>query len=457
MFRRLFVLVACSQLLACSESDAPAPPVEEMDFLDKLRAIPGLTVGEAPTTVAGYRYFVLGFDQPGDHDAPDSSPHFSQRILLMHRSESAPMVLGTSGYFANPSKPRLYEPASLLEANQLWVEQRFFSPSRPEPADWSWLTIKQAATDHHRIVEALRPLYGGKWISSGASKGGMTSVYHRRFFPDDVEGTVAYVAPHSQGTSDPRYLDFVANVGDADCRAKLADFQREVLIRRPAMMTSLNAISGAHGYTFELLNEDQALEIAAVEFAFTFWQYFGASRCPNIPTSASTDAEVWTFLTEINPPIYWSDGQVLGFEPYYWQAAVELGYPAVEESHLVDLLKYPKFDVPTSFVLAGPGKTPTFKPEAMQDITQWLDASGERILFVYGENDPYSAAAFDPGNAKDTFKFFAPGENHSAKILDLVEADRLTAFDALERWTGKAPVLPTGQALEVREHFRDGF
>ncbi len=450
----LFTFFVCSQLVACTQPDGPAPP-DEIDFLDKLRAIPGVTVQEGPTTVADYRYFVLEFDQPGDHDAPDASPHFQQRVMLLHRNDDAPMVLGTSGYFANTSKPRLYEPAQLLEANQLWVEQRFFAPSRPDPADWSWLTIKQAATDHHRIVEALKPLYTGKWISSGASKGGMTSVYHRRFFPNDVEGTVAYVAPHSVGTSDPRYLDFVANLGDADCRKKLADFQREILIRRPAMMASLATLSGAHGYTFDLLGEDQALETAAVEFAFTFWQYFDASRCPNIPTAASTDTEVWDFLSEINPPIYWSDAQVLGFEPYYWQASVELGYPALEESHLSDLLKYPKFDVPTSFVLPGTGKTPTFKPEAMQDVTQWLDTEGLGILFVYGQNDPYSAAAFDIGNAKDTFEFFAPGKNHFAKIVDLVEADRLVAFDALERWSGKTPVIPAGQPLEVRETFRE--
>jgi PS-10 peptidase S37 len=317
------------------------------------------------------------------------------------------------------------------------------------------LTIEQAATDHHRLVEAFRPIYSGKWISSGASKGGMTSVYHRKFFPNDVDGTIAYVAPHSFGTSDPRYLDFVANLGEPDCRAKLNDFQREVLSRRTAMMDSMGAMASAHGDTFELLGVDKAFETAALELPFTFWQYFDATRCADIPTAISTDADVWTFFSEICSPLLWSDSQVLGFEPYFWQAAIELGYPALEESHVADLLQYPGIDVPSTYIVPGPGKTPTFDPEAMKDVSNWLGTQGERVLFVYGQTDPYSAAAFDIGSAKDSFKFFAAGKNHSAALVDLVETDRSVAFDALERWTGKTPVLPIGQAIEVREDRRE--
>lgn len=454
MLRHGVFFLLCTQLVACTGDDPETQT--DLDIFERLEAVPGLTVEETVSTIDGYRYFLMEYDQPGDHLAPDSSPHFKQRVLLLHRDENAPMVLGTSGYFVNPmTRPRLREPAQLLEANQLWVEQRFFWPSRPEPTDWSWLTIKQAATDHHRLVEALRPIYSAKWISSGASKGGMTSVYHRRFFPSDVDGTIAYVAPHSFGNADPRYLDFVASVGDADCRTKLTDFQRELLMRRQSMIDLQTAAVTAQNDGFELLGADKAFESAVIEFAFTFWQYVDATRCPDIPTAAATDEKVWAFFDEICSPLFWSDTQVLGFEPYFWQAAVELGYPAYPETGFADLLQYPGLDRASTYVLPDGGKNPTFDPEAMKDISNWLDTQGEGILFVYGENDPYSAAAFDIGSAKDTYKFFAPGKNHGAAILDLVESDRSVAFDALERWTGKAPVPPTGQALHIRESRRE--
>ncbi|MFO0660080.1 MAG: hypothetical protein U0165_09660 [Polyangiaceae bacterium] len=125
-----------------------------------------------------------------------------------------------------------FEPTVMLNANQVLVEQRWFSPSRPDPADWSFLRIWQAASDHHKIVELLKPFYTQKWLSTGESKGGMTSVYHRRFYPDDVFATVAYVAPQSYGNADPRYINFLNQVGSAECRDALKQLQIEVLNRR---------------------------------------------------------------------------------------------------------------------------------------------------------------------------------------------------------------------------------
>jgi hypothetical protein len=59
-------------------------------------------------------------------------------------------------------------------------------------------------------------------------------------------------------------------------------------------------------------------------------------------------------------------------------------------------------------------------------------------------------AAFPPPFPVWTFE-----KNHFAKIVDLVEADRPVAFDALERRSGKTPVIPAEQPLEVRETFRE--
>ncbi|MRG96481.1 S28 family serine protease [Polyangium spumosum] len=454
--RAALALVAPLALLllpACSDDAEPVPP-PELDIAGRLAAIAGMTVTEQVSGIEGYRYFVMEYEQPADHGAP-GGPTFAQRLLLHHRDEAAPFVLGTSGYFVSPTRQRLREPAALLQANQLFVEQRFFSPSRPEPTDWSRLTIEQAATDHHRITEALRPIYTGKWISAGASKGGMTSVYHRRFFPGDVDGTIAYVAPHSLGTDDTRYLDFVASLGEPTCRDALRGFQREVLLRREGMLARMDAQATTDGYSYELLGREQALEVTVVELVFAFWQYYDASFCGDIPGPAATDDEVWAFLNEILGPNFYSDADFLAYEPYYWQAATELGYPAVEEAHLADLLKFPGLDAAATFLVPGPGKTPVFDASAMQDVSTWLSAEGERLLFIYGENDPYSAAAFEIGDAEDSYVYFAPGLNHSASIVDLTEPERAAALASLEAWTGVTPVLPPQTAIRARRTRRD--
>ncbi|WP_232380116.1 hypothetical protein [Polyangium fumosum] len=62
------------------------------------------------------------------------------------------------------------------------------------------------------------------------------------------------------------------------------------------------------------------------------------------------------------------------------------------------------------------------------------------MMFIYGENDPYTAAAFDLGGAQDSYRFFEPAGNHSASIGGLPQADLEAALAALQAWTGVTPV-----------------
>jgi hypothetical protein len=269
----------------------------------------------------------------------------------------------------------------------------------------------------------------------------MTSVYHRRFYPDDVEGTVPYVAPHSAGLDDPRYIDFLDQVGTDVCRQRLKDFGREVLLRRDAMLTRMADQAATAGVTYDLLGIGPVLEGNAAGFAFGFWQYNGAYLCADIPTAASSDDEVWGFFDAVGSPISSSDPYLLAFEPYYWQAYTQLGAPGIDESHVADLLLY---DWETIDDLPSVDEDPVFDPQAMQDVSAWLTTQGERLLFIYGEDDPWTAAAFDFGGAQDTYRFVEPGGNHGASIGGLVEADQAVALAALEAWTGVTPISPMG-------------
>lgn len=55
----------------------------------------------------------------------------------------------------------------------------------------------------------------------------MTSVYHRRFYPADVDATVAYVAPQDVVNEQDSYVDFLQHIGtDAACNEALRTVQR---------------------------------------------------------------------------------------------------------------------------------------------------------------------------------------------------------------------------------------
>jgi hypothetical protein len=412
------------------------------DILARLSAVPGLTVVEEQPVPAPFRFFVLTYTQPADHRHPAAAT-FEQRMTLLHLDADRPTVLHTTGYGV-PGQPFRAEPTRLVDGNQLSVEQRFFTPSRPEPADWSTLTVWQAATDHHRIVEALKPVYPAAWLSTGASKGGMTSVYHRRFYPSDVDGTIAYVAPQDVvNHADAAYDRFFTTVGDDPaCRAALDAVQVEALRRRAALVERYRAWAAENERTFTIVGDaDRAFEFMVNGAPWAFWQYSSESQCSAVPPVTASDDAVFTWLDAVYGLDSNTDQGTTGFVPYYYQAATQLGYPFLKLRHLAKLQHYRGQDVAESYVPRE--LDPKFRPLAMDDIDRWVRGSGRELLFVYGENDPWGAEPFRPGpGTRDSLWFTAPGANHGASIAVLTADDAATATAAVQRWAGlSAPGL----------------
>ena len=441
--RPALVLVASLLVLAACGGGSTKPHVDPPLPIDEALALAPhvLRVDEAQTTQAGYRLFLIQLEQPVDHADP-ASPTFQQSAALLYKDRDLPVVLGTNGYGAsrNPGRAEL---TALLDANQLTVEHRFFEPSRPAPADWSKLTIEQAAADHHRIVQALRPVLGqGKWISTGASKGGMTAVYHRRFWPDDVDGTVAYVAPQSFSSSDPVYVPFVDAVGGAGtvaCREQLRGYQRTLLSRRAEVQPLFEAAATQRADGFTLLGPGLAYDFSVVELPFAFWQYGSASRCAAIPASDASASALFAFMDATLGVVDWvGDAALTYYAPYYHQSATQLGGPAYRQDHLLDLLPggVPANDVPEVY---PPKADKPWDAAAMPDVDAWVKATGARLMFVYGERDPWSAQPFQPAAARDNHRYFVAGANHGASLSRLSLTDPAAyaeATAALARWAG---------------------
>ncbi|NBD07345.1 MULTISPECIES: S28 family serine protease [Corallococcus] len=415
------------------------------DILTQLQAIPGLAVLEAASPAPGVRFFLMSYDQPADHWHPNGA-RFLQRMTLLYRSAEAPMVLASTGYGISPFFSQ-YEPTRLLGGNQLLMGHRFFEPSGPTPADWKLLSIEQAAADHHRVVQAFKPLFPGKWISTGGSKGGMASVYHRAFYPNDVDATVAYVAPNSYGTKDPRYVRFLAKLGTPECREKIRVFQRETLERRAEVEPRFVETTQAQGLTYNMLGVDKALEFTVLEFAFAFWQYGDASLCDAIPARGGPAQDIVDFLDWVVGLSYMSDSDSEYYAPYAFQAATQLGSYDSEERHLRGVQRYPGQYVPSALVPFD--MTPyRFNPFAMPLIEGWVKAFGQRMLFIYGENDPWSTGAFSVRASNDSYRFYVPGGNHGSGISQLPSAERAVALARLRDWAGLPPA--SAAAMEQR-------
>ncbi|MGA5816269.1 S28 family serine protease [Kitasatospora sp. NPDC094028] len=419
---------------ALSPADDP-----NADIKDRLAAIPGVTITEEKPTTTGHRYFVATYTQPIDHFRPWLGT-FQQRFTLLHRGYDRPTVFYTNGYTlgTNPSRT---EPTRLVDGNQVSIEYRFFTPSRPEPADWTKAGIRQQAADSHRLVTALKRIYEQEWLSTGASKGGMSSTYYRRFYPDDMAGTVAYVAPNNTDVNDyAAYSEFFRTVGTPECRARLSAAQRELLVRRDRLEARYVADNNAAGSTFTTLGTpDRAYEAGVLDVVWGFWQYSLEADCAKVPVAATaTDDELYAWFDTQSGITGNSDQGLAKYTAYYYQAATELGQPYFDVSNLKDLLHYDYKELYSArSYVAKDINVPAFNPYAMRDIDRWVKHDAERIMYVYGGNDPWGAKPFRLGEGSDdSYVYTVPGGNHGSNIGKLPAAQSAEATAKVLEWAG---------------------
>ncbi|MET9293978.1 S28 family serine protease [Streptomyces sp. NPDC003077] len=431
------------------------------DIKDRILAIPGMSLIEEKP-VAGYRFFVLNYTQPIDHRRPWKGT-FKQRFTLLHKSEDRPTVFYTSGYNVSTNASRS-EPTQIIDGNQVSLEYRFFNPSRPDPADWKKLDIWQAASDQHRLYKALRRIYDQNWIATGGSKGGMTATYYRRFFPDDMDGTVAYVAPNDvNNKEDSAYDRFFRTVGTAECRNDLKAVERTALLRRGEMVKRYKDWADKEKATFNTVGSiDRAYEVLVTDLVFGFWQYQDASTaCAKVPKPTASTDELWKWIDTIGGFDSYTDQGLEKYTPYYYQAGTQLGEPGYKYPHLKGLLRYPGINQSRTFV---PRDIPmSFDKHAMRDIDRWVRHNAEEMMFVNGSYDPWSSEPFRLGKgAEDSYVFTVPGGNHGSNIAKLRAADRAKATARLLDWAGvevapgeqATPQAPYNKKLDKQETLR---
>jgi PS-10 peptidase S37 len=441
--RRLFTAAA---VLLAFVGLAPAVSAAP-DIKAALQKIPGLTVVSEDPAPAGYRFFQLTYTQPADHRHPGAGT-FQQRFTLLHRDVTAPTVAFTSGYNVSTA-PNRSEPTQIVNGNQLSMEYRYFTPSRPQPENWAkQLTIWQAAADEHRAVQAFKAIYPGKWLATGGSKGGMTATYFRRFFPDDVDATIPYVAPNDVIDPLDVYNRFLSRVGnDPGCRDALKAIQRDALKRRDELGAIAAVEAAKRGLTFSIVGSaDKSLEISVIDSYFAFWQYQTQADCATVPKAGAPAAEVYAWYEKVESLNTYSDQDLAPYVPYYYQAAVQLGSPEAYDGYLRDLLRYPGADQPKTFVPSSV-HLPRFDYLAMPDVDFWVKSRGSRLLFVYGSNDPWGAEPFELGfGSRDSYRYYVQGGNHGSKIAQLAPADAAAATATVRRWAG----LPPASAAAAR-------
>lgn len=425
MKRKCNLLLSFLLLFVCI---ANAQQIEE-----RLKALPGVNSVEKLKSDHFAEKYVVKLTQPVDHGNPEAGD-FSQRVIVAHVGYDRPTVMITEGYSgAYALNPRYQEELSkLLNANMVFVEHRYFLESTPEPCNWDYLTAENSAHDLHRINKTFKELYNGKWISTGISKGGQTTCLYRAYFPDDVDFSVPYVAPLNYAKEDGRHEPFLEKVGTKEDRKKIKEYQIEVLKRREEITPMLNEFCTKNNLQHKI-SMPELLDYCVLEYPFALWQW-GTDRAL-VPSKDADTETLFKHLMKISGPDYFAENQPN--VSFFVQAARELGYYGYDTK---PFKKYLTIDNTKGYLdkimlpkeLIGEVE---YRPELAKKVYKFLKENDPKMIFIYGEYDPWSATRVPTFKGKVNEQvYIQPGGSHAARINTMPDEMKQQIMNQINAW-----------------------
>ena len=273
---------------------------------------------------------------------------------------------------------------------------------------------------------------------------------------------VPYVGPFSGGREDPRYYEFVyTKIGDEkygaekakEYRDLVSSFQVELMKNKDALAPALKQLCEQQGSVYrEYVTEGNLFDLAVAELAVQEWQsnqetssnpsmdvsFEGMKSVLAMPEgtndekNAKLEAEL-QFLLVLASPTDWAANHPAW--PYYVGAASQYGQyhydfsylrRACEAAGLGDVLTVKPEDE-ENFVFKM-----VFTPEQQQafaydgafyeGVTKWIDTSEAKIMFIYGNSDPWYSLRMHDTDNPNVKMFVSNTKPHTVRMMDFDEA-----------------------------------
>jgi len=357
---------------------------------------------------------------------------FTQRVIVNHVGFDRPTVLVTEGYGAGYALRAQYqdELSRLFNMNVVFVEHRYFLQSTPDPLNWDYLTAENSAYDLHHVLTLFKNIYPSKWVSSGVSKGGQTTLLYRAYFPDDVDFSVPYVAPWNRGIEDGRHEVFLKHVGTKKERKRIEQFQKTVLKKRGEILPLLTNYCNKKKLEFRI-SMDEVLDYTILEYDFAFWQWGTALSA--IPSSSAEPKVLFDHLMAVSSPDYFAENQP--YVSFNVQAARELGYYGYDTAPFRKWLHIRSAKGYFNRIMVPQNVSVTFDPALYHKVYSFLEKNDPKMIFIYGEIDPWSATRIQDFKGKKNLQIYIqPRGSHGTRISTMPEELKTKIIAQINIW-----------------------
>jgi hypothetical protein len=401
------------------------------DLRIKLQAIEGISAVEPLESEHYSEKYSCKIKQFLDHN-DTTAGSFTQRVIVNHIGFDRPTVLVTEGYGAAYALREEYqdELSRLFNMNVVFVEHRYFLESTPDPLNWDYLTAENSAYDLHHIIDLFKKVYPEKWVSSGISKGGQTTLLIRAYFPDDVDFSVPYVAPWNRAVEDGRHEKFLKHVGTKKERKRIEQFQKTVLKKRTEILPLLTNYCKEHNLEFRI-PMDEVLDYTVLEYDFAFWQW--GTAISTIPASSSDVKTLFDHLMSVSSPDYFAENQA--YISFNVQAARELGYYGYDIAPFRKWLHIQSAENYFNRIMVPQGVSVTFDSALYHKVYAYLEKNDPKMIFIYGEVDPWSASRVPDFKGKKNMQIYIqPRGSHRTRISTMPEELKTKIIAQINAW-----------------------
>lgn len=402
--------------------------------LDSLSRVYHFTYEVLPAGDVFAERYLLWVEQELDQQHPNGK-HFKQRVFLSHRSTGKPVVFVTEGYWASYAQNADYqnEITEILDANQIVVEHRYFAPSVPDSSvfDWKYLSIENAAADHHHVVEILKNIYRKKWLNTGISKGGQTAMYHYYFYPQDVSVSVPVVAPLNFSKEEKRVYRHLETVGTPQCRAAILAYQTEMLKNKKKYLKEFKKLAKRKGQTYNRVGgTEKGYELTVFEFSFAFWQW--GNSCAMIPKPDVGAKRMVDYLDNVAGINWISDQGIAEQQPFFYQAMRQFGMYGYD---ITPFKQWVSFKKNVTFEFTFPqGTEVKYSPDTHHKVDCFVRHHAKNMIFIVGGLDPWGAPSVDLPLETNSIKVVKKNGSHRTRIMNLPKEDREMVIRQIREW-----------------------
>lgn len=225
----MFLAIALS-IVSCTDNNDDTPVVngplnqvlaETGLFTDiKENPDPDVMQRKAEGTLDYQSQYSMFITQPVNHDQPGGDT-FKQKVCILFRGYDRPTIMVIAGYSFEGFNDA-EDIGMNLNANMVFVEHRNYGESYTNDAgQWKYQTAAQTSADLHAVYQALKPIFKGKWMSTGLHKSGEASMYYAYYYPNDMDLAAAFCSPFQVALADKNIGEYIFNEMSTEALRKL--------------------------------------------------------------------------------------------------------------------------------------------------------------------------------------------------------------------------------------------